>query len=145
MNSKKPNKSAHPTAGSVSIEFGLPSPPWMAYTFNRRDCFVTPPLSCRPTAGGGAIDPAAQSPRREFRCPPSALGLSRWQPREAWLLQEIIGLAQRLLQPDDGEVHFLAVGEFVFHGQFCCWFCFCFCFGGCGVRERAGEKAEKLK
>jgi hypothetical protein len=60
-------------------------------------------------------------------------------------LQEIIGLAQRLLQPDDGEVHFLAVGEFVFHGQFCCWFCFCFCFGGCGVRERAGEKAEKLK
>ena len=36
----------------------------------------------------GRIDPAAQSPRREFRCPPTALGLSRWNwvmamPRES--------------------------------------------------------------
>jgi hypothetical protein len=29
------HKSAHPTAGTLLFEFGLYSPPWMAYSFAR--------------------------------------------------------------------------------------------------------------
>jgi hypothetical protein len=33
---KKPNKTLHPTAGSILFEFGLSFPPWMSYTFARK-------------------------------------------------------------------------------------------------------------